>query len=86
MAASRYMPVTGQSAFDEKNRASWFSHKGETATPYYYKVFLATHDVLTEIAPTERAAIFRFTYPERDSSFLVVDAFGRRLARGNHSR
>ena len=69
------MPVTGQSAFDEKNRASWFSHKGETATPYYYKVFLATHDVLTEIAPTERAAIFRFTYPERDSSFLVVDAF-----------
>ena len=69
------MPVTGQSAFDEKNRASWFSHKGETATPYYYKVFLATHDVLTEIASTERAAIFRFTYPERDSSFLVVDAF-----------
>ena len=69
------MPVTGQSAFDEKNRASWFSHKGETATPYYYRVFLATHDVLTEIAPTERAAIFRFTYPERDSSFLVVDAF-----------
>ena len=69
------MPVTGQSAFDEKNHASWFSHKGETATPYYYKVFLATHDVLTEIAPTERAAIFRFTYPERDSSFLVVDAF-----------
>ena len=69
------MPVTGTAAFDEESRASWFSHKGETATPSYYKVFLATHDVQTEIAPTERAAIFRFTYPERDSSFLVVDAF-----------
>ena len=69
------MPMTGQPVFDGKSRASWFSHKGETATPYYYKVFLATHDVLAEVAPTERAAIFRFTYPESDSSFLLLDAF-----------
>ena len=29
----------------------------------------------TEIAPTERAAAFRFTFPKNDSSFVVVDAF-----------
>ena len=31
------MPVTGHKVFDEAGRASWFSHKAETATPYYYK-------------------------------------------------
>jgi len=70
------MPVTGSPLFEQKERASWFSHKAETATPYYYKVYLADHDVVAEIAPTERAAIMRFTFPE-DSSYVVVDAFDR---------
>ena len=70
------MPVTGKPECDENKRASWFSHKGEEARPYYYKVYLAEHDVVTEIAPTERAAMFRFTFPENDS-YVVVDAFDR---------
>ena len=41
------MPVTGKPEFDEDKRASWFSHKGEVALPYYYKVYLAEHDVVT---------------------------------------
>ena len=45
------MPVTGKVAFDQDGRASWFSHKAETATPYYYKVYLADHDVTAEFAP-----------------------------------
>ena len=69
------MPITGKAVFDQDQRASWFSHKAETATPYYYKVYLADHDVVTEIAPTERAAAFRFTFPENDHSYVVVDAF-----------
>ena len=68
------MPVTGTPAFDQDARASWFSHKSEIAKPYYYSVYLADHDVTTEIAPTERAAIFRFTFPETDSAFVVIDA------------
>ncbi|WEK35535.1 MAG: GH92 family glycosyl hydrolase [Candidatus Pseudobacter hemicellulosilyticus] len=71
------MPITGKAEFDQNKRASWFSHKAEVSKPYYYSVYLADHDVTTEIAPTERAAQFRFTYPERDSSFLVVDAFDK---------
>ena len=71
------MPVVGQPEFDEEKRASWFSHKAETATPYYYKVYLADHDVVTEMAPTERAVLFRFTFPENDHSFIVVDAFDK---------
>ena len=55
------MPVTGNLTFVEEKRASWFSHKAEVARPYYYSVYLADHNVTTEITPTERAAMFRFT-------------------------
>jgi predicted alpha-1,2-mannosidase len=68
-------PETGKPVFDEDIRASWFSHKTEIARPYYYKVYLADYNVTTEISPTERAAMFRFTFPQSDSSFIVVDAF-----------
>lgn len=71
------MPVTGHKVFDEEGRASWFSHKAETATPYYYKVYLADHDATVEIAPTSRAAAVRITYPERDTAYFVVDAFDK---------
>ena len=71
------MPITGKAVFDQDKRASWFSHKAETAKPYYYKVYLADHDIVTEMAPTERAVIFRFTFPENDNSFVVIDAFDK---------
>lgn len=71
------MPVTGSLQIGEDERASWFSHKAETVTPYYYKVYLADHNVTTEIVPTERAAMFRVTYPKDDSSFLILDAFDK---------
>ncbi|MEA5127871.1 MAG: GH92 family glycosyl hydrolase [Proteiniphilum sp.] len=69
------MPVTGKAIFKEEERASWFSHKAEVAKPYYYSVYLAEHDVVAEISPTERAAIFRFTFPENDHSYVTIDAF-----------
>lgn len=68
------MPTT-RTVFNEDERASWFSHKAEEARPYYYKVYLADHDVVAEVTPTERAAIMRFTYPETDEARIVVDAF-----------
>ena len=71
------MPITGKTVFEEEERASWFSHKAETATPYYYKVYLADYNITTEITPTERAAVFRFTFPENELSSVVVDAFDK---------
>ena len=70
------MPVVGNKITEEE-RASWFSHKAEIAKPYYYSVYLAEHDILTEITPTERAAFFRMTFPESDESRIVIDAFDR---------
>ena len=69
------MPVTGKVVFDQDERASWFSHKAEEARPYYYKVYLADHDVTAEVTPTERAAAFRFTFPENELSTVVIDPF-----------
>ncbi|WP_281310767.1 GH92 family glycosyl hydrolase [Flavobacterium flavigenum] len=71
------MPVTGELKFKEEDRQSWFSHKAETVTPYYYSVYLADHNVTTEITPTERAARFRFTFPQTDKAYVVIDAFDK---------
>lgn len=69
------LPMTDNVVFDENERASWFSHKAEVAKPNYYSVYLADYNVITEITPTDRAAIFRFTFPETDKSYVLVDAF-----------
>lgn len=71
------MPMTRNPEFDVEKRTSWFSHKTEIAKPYYYKVFLADYDVATEITTSERAAMFRFTFPEQQNSYIVVDAFDK---------
>lgn len=71
------MPIVGKETVDENDRSSWFSHKAEIATPYYYSVYLADYNVTTEIAPTERAASFQFTFPKTDNASIVIDAFDR---------
>ena len=68
------MPTT-RTVFSEDERASWFSHKAEVATPYYYKVYLADWDITAEITPTERAAVIRLTFPETSEARVVIDAF-----------
>jgi predicted alpha-1,2-mannosidase len=74
-AAFSFMAVTGELKYKEDERGSWFSHKAETVKPHHYKVYLADYDVTAEISPTERAAHFKFTFPESESSFIILDAF-----------
>ena len=74
-AAFSFMAVTGELKYQEDERASWFSHKAETVTPYHYKTYLAEYDVVAEVAPTSRAAHFKFTFPEAESSYIMLDAF-----------
>ncbi|MFA9192726.1 GH92 family glycosyl hydrolase [Flavobacterium sp. FZUC8N2.13] len=74
-AAFSLMAVTGNLKFQEDDRESWFSHKAETAKPYYYSVYLADYDVTAEVSPTERAAHFKFTFPESNTSYIMLDAF-----------
>ena len=71
------MPVRDASLVDQDARQSWFSHKSETARPYYYQVYLADHDINVELSPSDRAAAFRFTFPESETSGIIVDAYDK---------
>ena len=74
-AAFSFMPLTGDLVVGEEERASWFSHKAEISRPDYYKVYLSDYDVTVEVTPTERAAMFRFTFPKSEQSYILLDAF-----------
>mgnify|MGYP001258363454 FL=1 len=76
-ASFSLMAVTGDLKYQEDERASWFSHKAEEVKPYYYETYLADYDVTAEITPTERASMFRFTFPENNSSYIILDAFNK---------
>ena len=52
---------------------SSFSHDREWAFPDYYAVELQDYDVKAEMTSGIRSGIFRFTYPESDSSFVMID-------------
>ena len=71
------MAVTGEMKFNQDERASWYSHKAEQASPDYYSVYLASYDVTAEVTPTERAAQFRFTFPDTDDAYIILDAFDK---------
>ncbi|WP_449436176.1 GH92 family glycosyl hydrolase [Pedobacter steynii] len=68
------MPVTGKLAVNENDRQTAFDHKNEIAKPNYYKVKL-DNNIVTEIAPTERGAHLRFTFPKNGKSYLVLDGY-----------
>ena len=71
------MPQSGELKIKATDRQVRLEHGKEVATPYYYKVYLADHDVTTELVPTERAAKFRFTFPETKKAYIVIDAFDK---------
>ena len=71
------MPVRSLSNYTPEKRASWFTHKTETVTPYFYNVYLADANTTASFVPTERSAVFQFAFQGKDSAFLVVDAFDK---------
>jgi len=76
-ASFSLMAVTGEMKYHEDERASWFSHKAEQSKPYYYQSYLADYDVTLEVTPTDRASVFRFTFPENNASYIILDAFDK---------
>ncbi|MCN9242927.1 GH92 family glycosyl hydrolase [Streptomyces sp. RY43-2] len=63
-SAASGTPDTGRTA-----RALAFRHERETARPYYYGVTFE-NGLRAEMAPTDHAAVLRFTYPGDDASVL----------------
>ena len=63
--------ATGTPDADREARALPFRHADETAQPHYYGVRFQ-NGIRTEIAPTDHAALMRFSFPG-DSSSLIFD-------------
>lgn len=58
------MPTTGQLTFDEELSSSWYDHDLEELHPWSHKVYLQDFDITAEWTTSERAACYRFEYPE----------------------
>ncbi len=79
-SAASGTPDTGR---EERELA--FRHENETAKPYYYGVRFE-NGLKAEMAPTDHAAMMRFTYPGDDASVIfdnVTDQAGLTLDKEN---
>lgn len=62
-----FLPGTG------RPHPSGFSHDAESASPGYYSAELSDYGVKAEMSAAAMSGMFRFTYPESDSSFVMID-------------
>lgn len=60
---------------------SGFTHDGEIAKPGYHKVYLTDYDVWAELTSSTRVGLHKYTFPESDQSYILVD-IGAYLAHG----
>ena len=57
----------------EKGYRSRYSHEKEWASPNYYAVELSDYGVKAEMTSGVRSGMFRFTYPQSDKAFIMID-------------
>jgi predicted alpha-1,2-mannosidase len=80
MPAYRYghvtelMPLSGKLTFNRDASARLFDHDLEEVHPWCHRVLLEEDDILAEWTTTERAVMYRFTYSQKDSCYLLFRA------------
>ncbi|NCC11165.1 MAG: glycoside hydrolase family 92 protein [Bacteroidia bacterium] len=57
----------------EEGYRSRYAHQQEWASPGYYGVILSDYNIKAEMTSATRSGVFRFTYPETDDAFILVD-------------
>lgn len=65
--------VPGTHEDPDKGYRSRYSHDKEWASPGYYGVELTDYGVKAEMTAALRSGVFRFTYPQSDRSFILID-------------
>jgi predicted alpha-1,2-mannosidase len=68
------MPMTGKLITDDRKRSSAYKHANEVSTPYYYSAYLDDYQIRAEVSPGTRTGMLRFTFPDADSAYLIIDA------------
>lgn len=66
--------TTGGLKTSENSYKSKFSHDQESASPGYYSVMLQDYDIQAELTATTRVGFLRYTFPESDTSRILLDA------------
>ncbi len=80
------MALTGALRTDPAARAARYRHSLEEARPYYYRLQLPDYGVTIEVAATVRAGIFRITFPETDSAYVLLQPNNTPLAPHQRAR
>ncbi|MGI4829547.1 MAG: GH92 family glycosyl hydrolase [Janthinobacterium lividum] len=65
--------VAGDRTHPEAGYRSRFSHANEVSQPGFYSVFLDDPKVKVELTSTERTGIHRYTFPQNDDAWIIVD-------------
>ena len=83
MSGVAVMPSTGEfkGHLGMDSYRSAFYHEGEIAKPGYHKIHLDDYDITAELTCTDRVGVHRYTYPESQESYIIIDA-GAYLAHG----
>lgn len=73
--------VPGDRKNPEEGYRSRFSHANEVMHPGYYSVLLDTYKIKAELTATERVGLHRYTFPQSDDAYLIVDLHHAHLTR-----
>lgn len=65
--------VPGSRSNPDEGYRSRFSHEDEIAEPGYYSVLLKDPNVRVELTATERTGLHKYTFPQSDDAWLIVD-------------
>ncbi|HEX4286022.1 MAG TPA: GH92 family glycosyl hydrolase [Terracidiphilus sp.] len=77
--------VPGSRANPDEGYRSRFSHHDETTAPGYYSVLLKDPNVRVELTATERTGLHKYTFPESNDAWLIVDLAHSYLTNGGSS-
>ncbi len=66
------MASAGPLSCNAEGYASDFDHDFEIATPYYYEADLQSWGIKAEVAPSQEAAYYRFTFPAGAHAHLAL--------------
>jgi predicted alpha-1,2-mannosidase len=64
--------TTGKADTLTKPPVSRYNHRNETSSPAYYKVILDNYDISAELTGSVRSGILRFSFPGKNSSFILI--------------
>jgi predicted alpha-1,2-mannosidase len=83
-----FMPITGKLQLQPGSKQnpddgyrSFFDHKDEIAEAGYYSVLLKDYNIKAELTSTERTGFQKYSFPESDSAYIIID-----LEHGIHDR